>query len=265
MEHFLSVALSLPSVIYSVLLGAALVYWLFVVIGAARVEVLGDGAAEGAAKGLVDAVGDGAGHGGHGEHGGGQDGHHDVDDVHGILAGILSALRLRSAPATVVLSTLVLFSWTFCVLFVQTVDRAFDGAAPIIAKLLAFFVAPLVSLPLTSLAVRPLARVFVPPKARAHAELVGQTCTIRTGTVTDRFGEAVLEDGGAGLVVRVRVEHGEKLARGDVAVLLAYDEEKQEYTVAPMNDVLEGASAAASDAAESATDSAVAERRAGRS
>ena len=62
---------------------------------------------------------------------------------------------------------------------------------------------------------------------------------VRTGTVTDRFGEAMLDDGGAGLVVRVRVESGERLERGDQAVIVGYDPERQQFTVAPMEGVLD--------------------------
>jgi len=48
----------------------------------------------------------------------------------------------------------------------------------------------------------------------------------------------MLEDGGAGLVIRVRVEAGEKLGRGDQALIVGYDAERQEFTVAPMDDLL---------------------------
>ena len=102
-----------------------------------------------------------------------------------------------------------------------------------------FFLAPLLALPFTSIAVRPLARIFVPPVAVAKRDLVGKVCTVRTGTVTDRFGEALLEDGGAGLVVRVRVDAGETVKRGDQVVIVDYDAEKQEFTVAPMEGLLD--------------------------
>ena len=75
--------------------------------------------------------------------------------------------------------------------------------------------------------------------AAKHESLVGKVCTVRTGTVTDRFGEALLEDGGAGLVVRVRVETGETLKRGDQVVIVGYDDERQEFTVAPMDNLLD--------------------------
>lgn len=99
--------------------------------------------------------------------------------------------------------------------------------------------APLLSLPLTSVAVCPMARIFLPPVTTAKQDLVGKVCTVRTGTVTDRFGEGLLEAGGAGLVVRIRVDAGETVKRGDQVVILGYDDERQEFTVAPMDGLMD--------------------------
>lgn len=151
----------------------------------------------------------------------------------------MEALKLRSAPASVVLSVLAVFAWIFSVLGVQAAAAVLPAPALGAGKLLVFVLAPVLGLLPTSIAIRPLARLFAPPKAVASKDLIGQVCTIRTGTVTDRFGEATLEDGGAGVVVRVRVESGEKLARGEQAVIVGYDDERHEFTVAPM-DVLDG-------------------------
>lgn len=249
MAHLLAIALSFPCVVYTVLLGAALVYWVFVMVGAARVELLGDGAADGMIDGLDGAdahgahdVGDVGGHGHDGHDvadGDGLDGDaHGHGHGHAALSGMMAALKLRSAPATVVLSLLVLFSWLFSTLAMQAAEKAFSADLLGLVRIAVFLLAPVVALPFTSLAVRPLAPVFAPPKVAARQDLVGKVCTIRTGTVTDRFGEAMLEDGGAGLVVRVRIDTSEKLARGDHAVIVGYDEETQEFTVARMDDDL---------------------------
>jgi hypothetical protein len=240
---FLAIALAFPGVVYTVLLGVALVYWIFVMVGAAHINLLGDGAADAAADAALDGVAKGVLEGatkgvleGVAEHldGAGADGGDlDVGEAGG-PTGIIAALKLRSAPATVVLSLLILFSWMFAIGGMQlTRTLALEGAAATAMKLGLFFLAPIFSLLPTSIAVRPLARVFAPPPSVTHAGLVGKMCRIRTGTVTDRFGEALLEDGGAGVVVRVRVESGEKLARGDQAVIVGYDAERQEFTVAP--------------------------------
>jgi hypothetical protein len=246
MASFLQVVLSFPAVVYTVLLGAALLYWLFVLVGAARLDSHGDGLDGGGADahgGHAGADHAGGGHdaGGDSADGGDAADHHEAGPTDGhdesAVAQLVASLKLRSAPATVVLSVLFLFSWLFCVLGMEAAASWLPIASLGIARVVLFVAAPVVALPPTSLAVRPLARVFAPPRAMAHRDLIGQVCTIRTGSVTDRFGEAMLEDGGAGLVVRVRVDVGEELKRGDQAIIVSYDEERQEFTVASMDEV----------------------------
>ncbi len=221
--HLLGLALSFPAVIFTVLLGVALLYWLLVIAGAAQVDALGEGAADAAL----------------GDHAGGDlDVGHDALDVghgHGALSGLLAALKLRSAPATVVLSSLVLFSWVLTMLGLLVVESAVPASLAGVARASLLVLAPLLALLPTSLVLRPLAPIFAVPRAAAHADLVGRVCTVRTGTVTERFGEATLEDGGAGVVVRVRVATGETLSRGEQAVIVGYDEQRQEFTVAPLS------------------------------
>src|SRR5262245_18555239 len=115
----------------------------------------------------------------------------------------MAALKLRSAPATVVMRVLILFSWIFTMAGMQVLDvLGMTGGAATLANIAFLVLAPLVALVPTSIAIRPLAHVFTPPASTKHEALVGKICTVRTGTVTDRFGEATLEDGGAGVVVR---------------------------------------------------------------
>lgn len=235
-DPLLALVTTFPVVVYTVLLGAALAYWLFVMVGAVHVDHLhGADALDG--LDALDAAhahdaGDGHAHG----------------DGHGALEGIVAALKLRSAPASVVLSLVVLFAWLFSALGVRGAEAALPEAALGAARAALFVLAPILALFPTSLALRPLAGVFTTRAAPASKELVGRLCTIRTGTVTDRFGEATLEDGGAGLVVRVRVESGEKLQRGQQAVILGYDEVKHEFTVAPMDPPMDPPTGARVDA-----------------
>jgi hypothetical protein len=224
----LALVTTFPVVVYTVLLGAAVIYWLFVTVGAVSLD---DGHDVGASGGDHAHAGD--------AWDGGGDHHHG--DHHGPsgLAGMLESLKLRSAPATVVVSVLVLFSWILSLFGMEAASALLPVELLFAARGVVLVLAPLLALVPTSFAIRPLAKIFVPAKAARSQDLVGKVCTIRTGTVTDRFGEASLEDGGAGLVVRVRVESGEKLARGQQAVILGYDPDRHEFTVAPMDDVLE--------------------------
>jgi hypothetical protein len=255
MHEVLVLALSFPSVVFTVLLGVVLIYWSFVMVGVIHIGEGSEGALEGhidgATKGLMEGAVDhlGGGHadvgdigGGHGDvdFGDGGDGG-DVDDGgegQGALAAVMSALHLRSAPATVIFSLIITFAWLVSVVTMQVVTRTAPGLvgpALAIAVLLGSFA---LALPLTSIAARPLAKVFAPKHAPVKSDFIGRTCTVRTGSVNHKFGEATLQDGGAGLVLRIRVEDGKQLGRGEQALIVDYDAERETYLVEPMRDVM---------------------------
>jgi hypothetical protein len=249
MAEVLVLALSFPSVVFTVLLGVVVIYWAFVMVGVIHIgegsegalDGLGDGGFEGATKGVLE--GHLADAGGHdldlGSAHGSPDGHDlgDVDDA-SAFAALVHALRLRSAPATVVLSLIVTFSWLISVICMQVLTRMAPALVSYWSSALTLVAAPVLALPLTSVAVRPLASVFAPRRAPGKADLIGKTCVVRTGSVTEKFGEATLEDGGAGLVIRVRVDGGRQLARGEHALIVDFDKEQETFLVEPMRELL---------------------------
>jgi hypothetical protein len=231
MSHVLTLAISFPSIVYTVLLGAVAIYWAFVMVGAAKIG-LGDGDGGDVGAGDAHDVGEHGGDGGDahdaGEHGDGGD---DGGDSNGAIADLIGALRLRSVPLTIVVSGIVMFSWVFSMLGATLFTSS-------VMHVLTLLAAPLLALFPTSLVARPLGKLFVNPTAVTRTDLIGKTCRIRTGTVTEKFGEAELEDGGAGIVVRVRIDTDVKLARGQEAIIVGYDDEREEFTVAPMEELL---------------------------
>jgi hypothetical protein len=220
------------------------VYWLFVVLGAVHIDTShADGALDGALDGggdvggghHADVGGDHAGGDAGGDHGDAGDGGDAADgDTPGGSVNMLAALKLRSVPATVSLSFIILFSWILSVTSMNWLSHAFPTISTGILGTAILLLAPLFALPLTSLAIRPLAPLFRHRTATKQKELVGKICVVRTGTVDETFGEATLEDGGAGLVVRIRIDAGESLKRGEQAVIVGFDEEKDAFLVAPM-------------------------------
>jgi len=245
MHEVLVLALSFPSVVFTVLLGVVLIYWAFVMVGVIHIgegsEGALDGHIDGATKGLMEGAVDHLGHADLGDVGGGDAGDGDfgdADESGSALAAIMSALHLRSAPATVIFSLIVTFAWLLSVVSMQVVTRlspALTGPLLSAGVLLGSFV---LALPLTSIAARPLAKVFAPKHAPVKSDFIGRTCTIRTGSVSNKFGEATLQDGGAGLVLRVRVDDGKPLGRGEQALIVDYDAERETYLVEPMRDVM---------------------------
>lgn len=221
MDDFLQIALSFPTVVFTTALGVVLVYWVVVVLGAIDIDVFGVDVD-------LDLDGDiGAD---------GVDGDLDAEGASG-LASVLAALRLKHAPLTVTLSVIILVSWIASYLGARTLM----GVVPLPTVLVGFLIALVafvLALPAASLLTRPLGPLFVVHTGAEKSSFVGQVCTVRSGSVDAKHGRAVIEDGGASLLVRVRSDAGNSLQRGHRALLIGYDAEHDVYDVEPMNDLL---------------------------
>ncbi len=253
----LTLIISFPTVVFTVLLALTLVYWVFVLVGALDLDALGgghqafDGAADGALHGATDAAihgatdaalhgsTDAALHGGadQGLEGGGHDGADGAVDSggEGIFGSFISALHLRRAPVTVVLTLFAAFGFLGSGLAVRTLTSS--GTIGWLTGVPIFLVASFVSLLLTSVAIRPLAPVFESKNASKNSDLLGKIVVVSTGEVTPKFGQARYEDGGAGLILNVRADAAAGLKKGDQCVIVDYDAEKQTFSIEIMPDV----------------------------
>jgi hypothetical protein len=139
----------LPTVLWTLLLGFAILYWLiagFTGLGHGDVDGVVDGVADGAIHGAVE----GAAHGV-------ADAAHPVADA----AGLLHRLNLRSVPLTVLASILVVINFFVCHLVVFTVGGTLDAVLPsVLWRILLLVVVFFLSLPLAGIAVRPLRPLF---------------------------------------------------------------------------------------------------------
>lgn len=236
-----------PVAVWTVLVAISLVYWLFVMSGLVHLGEGVDGGAEGASEGTAGAI-KGALEGAAGGHGPDVDldGNVDLDgpdaDVDGggeggSTHGFLAAFRMRDVPVTVSFSLVSFFSWALCLVANFVAHRAAYEPGLLVKCLVCFVAAPLFALPLASLATRPLAPLLTTKKAKSSKDLIGKTCTIRTGEANATFGEALVKDTGADLVLRVRVE-GEALKRGEEGLIVGWDEEREEYIVESMDEAM---------------------------
>lgn len=252
MSEMLAVLLSFPTILFTGLLALSVFYWLFVIIGALDTDALGGaegaghgmegavkGALEGAVKGGLEGAADAVGHG-HAGHG-----HGDVDlDVEGSDAGILAALRLRDAPMTVVISFFALFGWLITGLYGLT----FGVPGWLVGSLLLLGTC-VVSLVMTSFAIRPLAPAFKTQGATTNQGLIGKIAEVSTGEVTERFGQATLNAGGAPFILQIRDNTG-SLKRGDKVVLVHWDDASNAFHVEKMPDSISSVRLAAEAQAE---------------
>lgn len=95
-----------------------------------------------------------------------------------------------------------------------------------------------VSMWLTGLMLSPIRRHIANIPKRHAQSFLGQTAVVRTLTVNDRHGEAMLEDGGAGLIFKVRQLTGDDsvIVQGDNVRLVAYDQQQNVYQIQKINE-----------------------------
>jgi hypothetical protein len=203
MELFLQTSLSFPVVLFSFLLCVVILYWLIAALGILEIDALD-----------ADLSLDGEG-----------------IELEG-LAGLLMKLGLGGVPVTLVLSLLIFFAWVACYLIEMFFLRylAF-GWLRYPLGLLAVGLALVPAVPITATLCRPLRPLFRKLETTTSKSVLGQTAVVRSRRVNLQHGEAVLEDGGAGLILRVRAEEARGFKRGDRVVLLEYLEAEHAYRV----------------------------------
>ncbi|HBL31464.1 MAG TPA: hypothetical protein DD490_31960, partial [Acidobacteria bacterium] len=163
------------------------------------------------------------------------DGHHHGDgdaEAPGGFAGLIQSLGLGGVPVTLMLSVLILAGWGLCIAAVQVLGV---GAAWVVV--VAPLAALVVAVPVTAVLLRPLRRFFVTVAAPGHRDVLGKICTVTTLQVDERYGQAEVADGGAGLVLQVRTVAGARLHRGDRALI--YDYKDEVFYVEPVNQALQ--------------------------
>jgi hypothetical protein len=209
MDIFLQNIVTFPVVVFTFLLGIVLIYWILAFIGAADIEMF-DFDVD------VDA---------------------DVDldvDAHGVegLAGLLMNWGLSGIPVTVVISILTTLSWIISYLVVSFVFPIIPfELLKVLIGIVLIVVSIGVSIPITAILIRPLKQFFTSHDAVKKSSLVGLECTVKTGSVTLDFGQAELENGEAGLILDVRANDAYGIKKGDVVLLVEYNQDDESYLV----------------------------------
>lgn len=203
MENFLTTSFTFPTVLYSSLLVIVTLYWLFSIIGFFDLDVLDL---------EVDTEGEG--------------------NV-GLLSNLLSKFKLDGVPVTISVSLLILFSWV--VSFLISYHFSQNIAAEWVRVLLGIWViilAPFLTAPVVAIIISPLKSLFQSNQEQSSHDIIGQIATVRSSKVTATFGEATFNDGGAGLILKVRCKQANnQLKRGDKVLLKHYNATEHSYLV----------------------------------
>ncbi|WP_432125045.1 hypothetical protein [Streptomyces sp. C10-9-1] len=204
MNEFLSAVAAFPTALFSAALAVVVVFWLLVLLGAAE-------------PGAFDA---------------------DVESAGAGSAG------LAGVPVAVAASLLIVLAWFTSLCGAVLLHRSgLTGLPHAALACTVLLLACLVSWRVTRRLVQLLAKLFPEERGPSRHDFIGMTCTIRTGRVDTRFGQAeVTAPDGSTALVQVRqpapggpAEDGPALSAGATALLYAFDEDGEFFWVAPFS------------------------------
>lgn len=157
----------------------------------------------------------------------------------GLLSGILLKFGLYGVPLVVILTGIALIGWVLSYFYGSFLQAQFGhGVLHYVFGTGALVLVLVVSMWLTGLMLSPIRRHIANIPKRHAQSFLGQTAVVRTLTVNDRHGEAILEDGGAGLIFKVRQLMGDDtiIVQGDNVRLVAYDQQQNVYQIQKINE-----------------------------
>lgn len=150
-----------------------------------------------------------------------------------ILAGILMRLGLIGIPMPLIFFMVSLIGWmiSFTAAF-YLYDYIPGGFLRFIVGTILLFAVLYFSAYLTGKILKPFKSFFETADQEVEKNIIGQIGIVRTSKVTHEFGEANVNDGGAGLIVKVRAfKSDEEFHYGDRVVLLDFVPEEHIYKV----------------------------------
>lgn len=157
----------------------------------------------------------------------------------GLLSGVLLKFGLYGVPLVVILTGIALIGWVLSYFYSSFLQAQFGhGVLHYAFGTGALVLVLVVSMWLTGLMLSPIRRHIANIPKRHAQSFLGQTAVVRTLTVNDRHGEAILEDGGAGLIFKVRQLMGDDtiIVQGDNVRLVAYDQQQNVYQIQKINE-----------------------------
>ncbi|QEZ93451.1 OB-fold-containig protein [Proteus sp. CD3] len=201
MNLFFQNSLAFPSIIFSGLLIIISFYWLCAAFGLLDIDLFNiDSELD------VDATG---------------------------FAGWLTKLGLAGIPVTIILTIFILIGWFISYFTNYWIISAIEtGFIHYLAGFVALIIISFISLNLTAVCLKPVRKKLVSRnKPKSVHQLVGKLAVVRSANVTENKGEAVLEDGGAGLILQIRAPEQENIKRGDSVVIISFDALTHSYQV----------------------------------
>ncbi|MCB1583641.1 MAG: DUF1449 family protein [Marinicella sp.] len=221
MELFLQNITSFPVVVFTFLLAIICCYWILAMIGAVDIDMFDidadidvDVDVDADVNINTDISSD-----------------LDTEGLGGVM-GFMVKWGLTGIPVTVIVSVLIATSWLICYLVVSLLYPLIPwGGFKYLIGVVLLIVSFLLSVPVTARLIRPFKKIFVSHSAVKKPSLIGMECVVKTGKVNSQFGQAELEDGGAGMILDVRADEALNIRKGDLVILTAYNDDDGSFQV----------------------------------
>lgn len=212
MKEVLLISANFPTVIFTIFLVFSILYWISAMLGLLDLNVLDVDLPE-------------------------VDGHMSLNAGNEAgfpetFAGFLLKLGLNGVPVTIVITFLALIGWAISSVLSRYAGLMFGyGWIRYITGIPIFIVSLYGAVLLTAQIIKPMRSMFSKLDQNVQKTIMGQTAIVRSSRVDETTGEAFLDDGGAGLILKVRARNSQIFKHGDRVVLLEYDQNKNTYTV----------------------------------
>ncbi|CRL61664.1 OB-fold-containig protein [Proteus vulgaris] len=201
MNLFFQNSLAFPSIIFSALLIIISFYWLCAAFGLLDIDLFN-----------IDS---------------------ELDvDVTG-FAGWLTKLGLAGIPVTIILTFFTLIGWFISYFTNYWIISAIEtDFIYYLVGFIALIIISFISLNLTAVCLKPIRKKLISRnKPKSVHQLIGKLAIVRSANVAENKGEALLEDGGAGLILQIRAPEHENIKRGDNVIIISYDASTHSYQV----------------------------------
>ena len=210
--------IKMPILIYTILVGIAILYWCIAAVGAIDIDIL-----DFSPELDVDADFD-----------------LDMDPnlsrhgTHDGFDGVLDFLNFGKVPMTIIGTAVIFKLWILAYIFHYAVPLQEYIAIPaILWHILFVVIAIFASLLLTGFTTRPLRKLFNVETVHGHAHLIGQECTVKSINVTPTNGQAELWIEGSMILISAKCLEENSLTKGDKAIIMNYNTEKDFYIIEP--------------------------------
>ncbi|PYE38074.1 DUF1449 domain-containing protein [Psychrobacter fozii] len=200
-----------PTIVFTGLVMFVTLYWMVSLLGMADMDTVDIGDASGEGSNLTSS---------------------------GFVSGLLLKFGLYGVPLIVILSLISLIGWLLSYFYTSFLHQNFDsGLLYYLFGTGALIFVLVISMWLTGIIISPIRNKIAKIPRRNAASNIGKIAVVRTLSVTDKHGEVELNDGGAGLILKIRSDINDgSLKQGDRVMLVEYLEAANTYRVAPVKD-----------------------------